>query len=96
MKIDLLDDGERGIIFVLNRKVRLRTHHKGPDREQKYSSTLSLSLASGGDPRTPATLPPRKRPGTHYAKGWVGPRDGLNRRGKSRLNQDSITELSIQ
>jgi hypothetical protein len=58
MKIGLPDDGERGIIFVLNRKVRLRTQHKGPDREQKYSSTLSLSLASdGGWVVTPAPQP---------------------------------------
>jgi hypothetical protein len=34
---------------------------------------------------TPQTLfTPRERPGTHYTGGWVGPRDGLDKRGKSR------------
>jgi hypothetical protein len=27
---------------------------------------------------------PRERPGTHCTEGWVGPRVGLDRRGKSR------------
>jgi hypothetical protein len=33
---------------------------------------------------------PRKRPGTHFTGGWVDPRAGLNRCGKSRLHRDSI------
>jgi len=32
----------------------------------------------------------RERPGTHCAGGWVGPRAGLDRCGKSRLHRDSI------
>jgi len=32
----------------------------------------------------PAALYPRERPGTHCTGGWVGPRAGLDRRGKSR------------
>jgi hypothetical protein len=35
-------------------------------------------------------LYPRERPGTHCIGGWVGPRAGLDRCGKSRLYQDSI------
>jgi hypothetical protein len=33
---------------------------------------------------TPRPLYPRERPGTHCTGGWVGPRAGLDRRGKSR------------
>jgi hypothetical protein len=38
----------------------------------------------GGQCHAPAVLYPRKRPGTHYTGGWVGPRAGLDRCGKSR------------
>ena len=31
-----------------------------------------------------AALYPRERPGTHFTGGWVGPRAGLDRCGKSR------------
>jgi hypothetical protein len=37
----------------------------------------------------PALLP-GKRTGTHFTKGWVGPRAGLDGYGKSRLHRDSI------
>jgi len=33
----------------------------------------------------PAALYPRERPGIHCTGGWVGPRTGLDRCGKSRL-----------
>jgi len=33
----------------------------------------------------PRPLYPRERPGTHCVGGWVGPRAGLDRCGKSRL-----------
>jgi hypothetical protein len=39
---------------------------------------------------TPQPLNPWERPGTHCIGGWVGPRDGLDRCGKSRLHRDSI------
>jgi hypothetical protein len=39
---------------------------------------------------TPRPFYPRKRPGTHCKGGWVGPRAGLDRCGKSRLHRDSI------
>jgi hypothetical protein len=37
-----------------------------------------------GQRHAPASLYPRERPGTHCTGGWVGPRAGLNRCGKSR------------
>jgi len=36
-----------------------------------------------GQRHAPATLYPRDIPGTHCTGGWVGPRAGLDRRGKS-------------
>ena len=33
---------------------------------------------------------PRERPGTHCTGGWVGPKAGLDRFGKSRTHRDSI------
>jgi len=37
-----------------------------------------------GQRHAPAALYPRERPGTHCTGGWVGPRAGLDRCGKSR------------
>jgi hypothetical protein len=36
-----------------------------------------------GQRHVPAALYPRERPGTHCTGGWVGPRAGLDRWGKS-------------
>ena len=38
-----------------------------------------------GQLHAPAALYPRERPGTHCTGSWVGPRAGLDRRGKSRF-----------
>ena len=38
----------------------------------------------------PGRCYPRERPGTHCTGGWVSPRPGLGRCGKSRLHRDSI------
>jgi hypothetical protein len=38
----------------------------------------------------PAALYPRERHGTHCTGGWVGPRAGLDRYGKSHPHRDSI------
>jgi hypothetical protein len=60
---------------------------------QRYSSTLSLTSVLdglGGQRHAPAALYPQERPGTHCTGGWVGPRAGLDRYGKSRPHQDSI------
>ena len=37
-----------------------------------------------GQLHAPAALPPGKRAGTHCIRGWVGPRAGLDRCGKTR------------
>jgi hypothetical protein len=39
----------------------------------------------------PAACYPRERPGTHCTGGWVGPRAGLDRCGKSHPHRDSIS-----
>ena len=60
-------------------KVRPRTNPEGPEGEQRYTFTLSLTSA------TPqATLRPGKGSGTLCMRGWVGPRTGVDARGKSR------------
>ena len=49
---------------------------EGTDGEQKYSSTLSLTLALDGmsvQLHAPAPLSRGKRPGTHCIGGWAGP-----------------------
>jgi hypothetical protein len=38
----------------------------------------------GGQLHALAALPPGKRPGTHCTGGWMGPRAGLDWRGKYR------------
>ena len=65
-----------------------RTGHEGPEGEQKYSSTLSLTSALdmvGGQRHAPAALLLGKRPGAHCIGGWVGLRAGLGGCGKSHL-----------
>jgi hypothetical protein len=46
-------------------------------------------MGMGAQRQAPAALP-RKRPGTRYIEGWVGPRAGLEGYGKSCLPLDSI------
>jgi len=59
-------------------KFHPRTGHEGPEGEQRYSSTLSSTLALdggvGGHRHTPAALHPGKRPGTLCTGSWVAPR----------------------
>jgi len=43
-----------------------------------------------GQSHAPAVLYPRERPGTYCTGGWVDPRAGLDRCGKSRPHRDSI------
>ena len=43
-----------------------------------------------GQRHAPAAFYPRERPGTPCTGGWVGPRGGLDRCGKSRPYRDSI------
>ena len=90
--IDLLflDHGtKRGweVRFILVQALSLctgRRAHRG-SRDQTGVS---------GQHHAPAALYPRKRPGTHCRGGWLGPRAGLDRCGKSRPHRDSIPEPS--
>ena len=64
-------------------KIRPATGHEGPEVEQRYTSTLSLTPAPdgvGGQIHALAALPP----------GWMGPSAGLDGCGKSRPHRDSI------
>ena len=67
-------------------KVHPRTGHEGPEGEQRYSSTLSLTSAIdgvGGQRHAPAAFLPGKTR-YHCTGGGLGPRAGLDRWGKSR------------
>jgi len=77
-------------------KVHPRTGHEGPEVEQRYSSTLSLtSLLEGWVVNArPRLLYPLERPGTYCIRGWVGPRVGLDGCGKSRPHLVSIPRPS--
>ena len=69
-------------------KVHPRRGHEGPEGEQMYNSTLSLTSVIHGvsDQRhAPVALLPGKKP----RRGWVGPRGGLNGWGKYLPHQDS-------
>ena len=65
-----------------------RTGQESPKGEQNYSSTLSLTQALDGcgwsTPRPSSFTPRAKKPDTHSTGGWVFPRAGLDRYGKSR------------
>jgi len=79
-------------------KVHPRTGHGGPEREQRYSSTLSLTSVLdgvGGQRHAPAVLPLGKRPSTHCIGGRVGSRAGLEGCGKSRLHRDSSSTQPV-
>jgi hypothetical protein len=69
------------LIEVRQGKVRPRTGHEGPEEEERYSSTLSLTSELDGGvwptPR-PGRFTPGKRPSTHFTRGWVGSRAGLD------------------
>ena len=74
-------------------KVHLRAVHYGPEGEERYGSTLSLTSALGGVcvvNSTPRPRYPRERPGTHCTGAWVGPMAGLDGCGKSRRHRHSI------
>jgi hypothetical protein len=71
--------------------------HEGPEEEERYSSTLSLTLAEdgvGGKRHVPAALPPGKKTGTHFIGSCVDPRAGLEVCGKSRQHRVSIPGTS--
>ena len=72
-------------------KIHPITGHEGPEGEQICSFTLSLTSVLGRDgwlaPRSAAS-PRRKKPGTHFTGGWLGPRNCLDGCGRSRPQQD--------
>jgi hypothetical protein len=45
----------------------------------------------GGQGHVPDVLAPEKRYGTHFTGSWLGPRAGMNGRGKSGPYQDLIS-----
>ena len=66
-------------------KVRPTTGHEGPEGEERYSSTLSLTSSLNGvrgQRHATAILSPGKRSGTHCVGGWVGSRAALEGCGK--------------
>jgi len=59
-------------------KIHPRTYLEYPEREQSYSSTLSLTSALdgvGGQRHAPADLPPGIKPGTSCTGGWASLQD---------------------
>jgi hypothetical protein len=77
--------------------VHTRSGHGGPEEKQTYSSIVfNVGARLGWVPKAmPWPLyPPEKRPGAHYTGRRVGSRAGLDGRGKSRPNPDSIPEPS--
>jgi hypothetical protein len=47
-------------------------------------------MGVSGQRQAPAVLPLGNRPGTHFTGGWVGPKAGLDGRGKFRPHRVSI------
>jgi hypothetical protein len=69
-------------------KVHPRKGHEGPEREQKYSSTLSLTSALDGGwvvKATPWPLYRRERAGARCIGGLVGPRAGVENLASTRI-----------
>ena len=80
-------------------KVHPRTGHEGPEGEQEYSSTLSLTSALdgvGGQLHAPVALPPGKRPGMHCIGGCMDNSAGLDGWRKSRLQRDSSPDRPVR
>jgi hypothetical protein len=72
-------------LVALSKIVKLSRYR--PERAQRVDRGGVVSI-------TPRPLYPRKRPSTHWRGGWVGPRAGLDRCGKSRPHRDSIPRPS--
>ena len=61
-----------------------RTAHRGSRGIALLFLDHGARRGWGGQRHAPATVYPQERPGTHCTGGWVGPRAGLDRCGKSR------------
>ena len=66
-----------------------RTDHRGSRGIALLFLDHGTRRGEGSSSRPGRSLP-RRRPGTHCTGGWVGPRVGLDRCGKSRPHRDSI------
>jgi hypothetical protein len=72
------------------------THQQIASKHRKFGSSCFIAGLHFHDQRVRGqrhaltTLYPREKPGTHCIGGWVGPRAGLDRCGKSRPQRDSI------
>ena len=78
-------------------KLNPRTGHEGPEGQQRYSSTLSLTSAldmGGWSTPRPGRFTAGKGPGTNCTGGWVGPRAGMDGCRKCRPRRDSILRPS--
>ena len=76
--------------------VHATTGQQGPEGEQRYSPTPSLtSLPDEVGWSMPCSInfTPAREPNTHCTVGWVGPRDSLDRCGKSCPHQNLIPRL---
>jgi hypothetical protein len=76
-------------------KVHPITGHERPEREWRYSSTLSLTSAQdgvGAQHHAPDAVPPPpgKENRTPFIGGWVGPKAGRDGCRKSRPQRNSI------
>jgi len=75
----------------MENKVHPLTCHENSEGKQMYTLSSSWRLRGiGGQRHTPAALTLGNLRGTHCTGGWVGPRAGLDRCGKSRHHRDSI------
>jgi hypothetical protein len=73
------------------------TGHEGPEGEQRYSCTLSVTSAldwGGWLTPCPGSFTLGKSPSTHCIGGWVDPRADLDGCGKSCPHRDLISEPS--
>jgi len=70
-----------------------RTAHRGSRGIALLFLDHGLEGGEGSVAHPGCSLPP-EGPGTHCTEGWVGPRAGLHKCGKSRPYQDSVPGLS--
>jgi hypothetical protein len=80
--------GKGKVVAMLFFNLALR--HEGVLGEGRYSSTHSLTSPLDGGKwsasRSGRFTPRERAPGTHWIRGWVGPRDGLNAVSKRKIH----------
>ena len=93
VQLNIVYDGKKKVNCALVQALRLctgLTAHRGSRGIALHFLDYGTKKGVRGQLHAPAALYPRKRSGTHCTGGWVGPRAGLDRCGKSRLHRDSI------